>query len=86
MTILEKGADLRAIRAMPVDDAVEGQSSLPPCEPDAVERAVDEVLEEQFGVPTEFIDPLRRVQFSESSFAGQWLRSIAPTLSVASRM
>ncbi|MDH3404013.1 MAG: pilus assembly protein PilM [Acidobacteriota bacterium] len=41
------------------------------------------ILEEQFGVPTEFIDPLRRVEFSESNFDGQWLRSIAPTLSVA---
>jgi type IV pilus assembly protein PilM len=44
---------------------------------------LQQVLEEQFGVPTEFIDPLRRVEFSESSFDGQWLRSIAPTLSVA---
>ncbi len=44
---------------------------------------LQQVLEEQFGVPTEFIDPLRRVEFSESNFDGQWLRSIAPTLSVA---
>ncbi len=41
------------------------------------------VLEEQFGVPTEFMDPLRRVEYSESNFDGQWLRSVAPTLSVA---
>jgi type IV pilus assembly protein PilM len=40
-------------------------------------------LEQQFGVPTEFMDPLRRVEYSESNFDGQWLRSIAPTLSVA---
>ncbi len=40
-------------------------------------------LEEQFGVPTEFMDPLRRIEYSESNFDGQWLRSVAPTLSVA---
>jgi type IV pilus assembly protein PilM len=44
---------------------------------------LQQVLEEQFGVPIEFIDPLRRVEYSESNFDGQWLRSIAPTLSVA---
>ncbi len=44
---------------------------------------LQKILEEQFGVPTEFMDPLRRVEFSESNFDGQWLRSVAPTLSVA---
>lgn len=44
---------------------------------------LQQTLEEQFGVPTEFIDPLRRIEYSESNFDGQWLRSIAPTLSVA---
>jgi type IV pilus assembly protein PilM len=44
---------------------------------------LQQVLAEQFGVPTEFMDPLRRIEFSESNFDGQWLRSIAPTLSVA---
>ncbi|MCZ6507414.1 MAG: type IV pilus assembly protein PilM, partial [Acidobacteria bacterium] len=40
---------------------------------------LQQVLEEQFGVPIEFIDPLRRIEYSESNFDGQWLRSIAPT-------
>ncbi|MCZ6726630.1 MAG: type IV pilus assembly protein PilM [Acidobacteria bacterium] len=44
---------------------------------------LQQVLKEQFGVPIEFIDPLRRIEYSESNFDGQWLRSIAPTLSVA---
>jgi type IV pilus assembly protein PilM len=44
---------------------------------------LQQVLGDQFGVPTEFMDPLRRIEFSESNFDGQWLRSIAPTLSVA---
>jgi len=41
-----------------------------------------QVLREKFGVPVELLDPFRRVQFKESDFDGEWLRSVSPMLSV----
>ncbi len=42
-----------------------------------------QVLRDRFGVPTELLDPLRRVHYKESEFDADWLRSISPRLAVA---
>ena len=42
-----------------------------------------QVLRERFQVPTELMNPLRRIHFKESDFDGDWLRSIAPMMAVA---
>ncbi|MCG8461661.1 MAG: pilus assembly protein PilM, partial [Holophagales bacterium] len=42
-----------------------------------------EVLRERFGVPTELLNPFRKVQFKESEFNREYLESIAPMLAVA---
>ena len=42
-----------------------------------------EVLRERFGVPTELLNPFRKVQFKESDFNREWLESIAPMLAVS---
>ena len=42
-----------------------------------------QVLRERFQVPTELMNPLRRVQFKEGDFDGAWLQSIAPMMAVA---
>jgi type IV pilus assembly protein PilM len=44
---------------------------------------LQQVLRERFQVPTELMNPLRRVQFKESDFDGAWLQSIAPMMAVA---
>ncbi len=44
---------------------------------------LQQVLRERFGVPTEMLDPLRRIHFREGDFDREWLRSIAPMLAVA---
>ena len=44
---------------------------------------LQEVLRERFGVPTELLNPFRRVQFKESDFNREWLESIAPMLAVS---
>jgi type IV pilus assembly protein PilM len=44
---------------------------------------LQQVLRDRFGVPTETMDPLRRVHFKDSEFDGEWLRSISPRLAVA---
>jgi type IV pilus assembly protein PilM len=41
-----------------------------------------QILRERFGVPVELMDPFRRVQFRESDFDAEWLRSVAPMLAV----
>ena len=41
------------------------------------------VLQERFGVPTELLNPLKRVFYKESDFDSRWLQSIAPMLTVA---
>jgi type IV pilus assembly protein PilM len=42
-----------------------------------------QVLRERFGVPTELLNPLRRVHYREGDFDQAWLESIAPMLGVA---
>ncbi|MEM1176855.1 MAG: type IV pilus assembly protein PilM [Acidobacteriota bacterium] len=42
-----------------------------------------EVLRERFGVPTELLNPFRKVIFKESDFNAEWLESIAPMLAVS---
>jgi type IV pilus assembly protein PilM len=42
-----------------------------------------QVLRERFGVPTELMNPLRRIHYRESDFDRAWLDSIAPMLTVA---
>lgn len=42
-----------------------------------------EVLRERFGVPTELLNPFRRVTFKETDFNREWLDNIAPMLAVA---
>ena len=42
-----------------------------------------QILRDRFGVPTELMNPLRRVFFKDSEFDGQWLESIAPRLAVS---
>ena len=44
---------------------------------------LQQVLRERFGVPTELMDPLRRISFKESDFNGDWLRSVAPMMAVS---
>jgi type IV pilus assembly protein PilM len=44
---------------------------------------LQEVLRERFGVPTELLNPFRRVQFKESDFNRDYLESIAPMLAVS---
>ena len=41
-----------------------------------------QILRERFGVPVELLDPFRRVQFRESDFDADWLRSVGPMLAV----
>ncbi|HSS51229.1 MAG TPA: pilus assembly protein PilM, partial [Thermoanaerobaculia bacterium] len=42
-----------------------------------------QVLRDRFEVPTELMNPLRRIQFKEGDFDGAWLQSIAPMMAVA---
>ena len=42
-----------------------------------------QVLRDRFEVPTELMNPLRRIHFKESDFDGTWLQSIAPMMAVA---
>ncbi|HEX4955858.1 MAG TPA: type IV pilus assembly protein PilM [Thermoanaerobaculia bacterium] len=42
-----------------------------------------QVLEGRFNVPTELMNPLRRIRYRDSDFASEYLQSIAPTLAVA---
>jgi type IV pilus assembly protein PilM len=44
---------------------------------------LEQVLRERLGVPTEVMNPLRRIQYRESAFDAQWLRAMAPRLGVA---
>jgi len=44
---------------------------------------LQQVLRDRFGVPTELMNPLRRVHFKEGDFDGEWLQSIAPRLAVS---
>ncbi len=44
---------------------------------------LQQVLRERFQVPTELMNPLRRIQFKEGDFDGHWLQSIAPMMAVA---
>ena len=41
------------------------------------------VLRDRFGVPTELINPFRRVTYKESDFDSTWLQSIGPMMAVA---
>jgi len=43
---------------------------------------LQEVLRERFGVPTELLNPFRRIHFKETDFNREWLESIAPMLAV----
>jgi type IV pilus assembly protein PilM len=49
----------------------------------ALTANLQQVLRERFQVPTELMNPLRRIQFKESDFDGHWLQSIAPMMAVA---
>jgi type IV pilus assembly protein PilM len=42
-----------------------------------------QVLRDRFEVPTELMNPFKRIHFKESDFDGEWLRSIAPMMAVA---
>lgn len=42
-----------------------------------------QVLRERFEVPTELMNPLKRIHFRESDFDSQWLQSVAPMMAVA---
>jgi type IV pilus assembly protein PilM len=42
-----------------------------------------DVLRDRFGVPTELINPFRRVNYKESDFDSEWLASIGPMMAVA---
>lgn len=44
---------------------------------------LQEVLRERFGVPTELLNPFRRMQIKDSDFDRQWLESLGPMLAVA---
>ena len=60
----------------PVDEMVlSGGCSLTP--------NLEQVLRERFGVPTELMNPLRRIHYKESEFSPDWLKSIAPMLAVS---
>ena len=41
------------------------------------------VLRDRFGVPTELMNPLRRITYKESDFNSEWLQSIAPMMAVS---
>lgn len=49
----------------------------------ALTPTLQEVLRDRFGVPTEVMDPLRRIQYKESEFNSEWLQSIAPMMAVS---
>src|SRR5262245_16111622 len=49
----------------------------------ALTPSLQQVLRERFGVPTEMLDPLRRMHYREGDFDREWLRSISPMLAVA---
>jgi type IV pilus assembly protein PilM len=49
----------------------------------ALTANLEQVLRERFGVPTEIMNPLKRIQYRESAFDGGWLRAMAPRLAVA---
>lgn len=49
----------------------------------ALTANLEQVLRERFGLPTEIMNPLKRIQYRESSFDGGWLRAMAPRLAVA---
>jgi type IV pilus assembly protein PilM len=60
----------------PVDEIVlSGGCSLTP--------NLQQVLRERFGVPTELMDPLRRIHYREGDFDRDWLNSISPMLAVS---
>jgi type IV pilus assembly protein PilM len=42
-----------------------------------------QVLSERLDVPAEMMNPLRRIRYKESDFAGEWLQSVAPMLAVS---
>jgi type IV pilus assembly protein PilM len=44
---------------------------------------LQQVLRDRFEVPTELMDPFRRIHVKESDFDGEWLRSVAPMMAVA---
>jgi len=44
---------------------------------------LQQVLRERFEVPTELMNPLRRIHYKESDFDAEWMRSIAPMMAVA---
>ena len=44
---------------------------------------LQQVLRERFGVPTELMNPLRRIRLKESDYPDGWLQAVAPTLAVA---
>lgn len=44
---------------------------------------LQQVLSDRFGVPTELMNPLRRIHFKEGDFSADWLGSIAPMLAVS---
>lgn len=43
---------------------------------------LQQVLQDRFGVPTEQMNPLRRIEYRGSGFDESWLMSMAPTLAV----
>lgn len=49
----------------------------------ALTMNLQEVLRERFGVPTELLNPFRKVLFKESDFNAEWLEGIAPMLAVS---
>ena len=49
----------------------------------ALTMNLQEVLRERFGVPTELLNPFRKVNFKESEFDVEWLESRAPMLAVS---
>jgi len=60
----------------PVDELVlAGGCSLTP--------NLEQVLRERFGVPTELMNPLRRVHYKEGDFNAAWLKSVAPMMAIA---
>jgi type IV pilus assembly protein PilM len=44
---------------------------------------LQQVLREKFEVPTELMNPLRRIRFKESDFDPEWMQSIGPMMAVA---
>ena len=42
-----------------------------------------QVLRERFEVPTELMNPLKKIHYKESDFDPTWLQSIAPMMAVA---